>query len=440
MLAALLAAPCVIASPADKATARELATEGITLYNEGDCVGAIDRLERAEQLYSAPVHLLYIARCQAKLGRLIEAAETYRIIKRMDLPAQAPSQFKAAQKDADRELDVVTAEIPRLILNVAPQPEGLTITINGVAVSEAVLGVERLTNPGAQEIKVTAAGFEPSEKVIQLKRSEVREIEIPLLPLGGKPPPSVGDAADAADKPADGEPAESGEPGEPGEPGESGESRPGPNGIIWFVGARLGLFAPGGNAGKFKFGLLTRNIPMTDVAGAGGGGELLGGLTFERYFTPFVFFTGYALASANPKEQVFGSTGQGAGGIMVGAGMRFGSPRRQLGGFGEAAFARNAFAMERTGVGAAGAACTVTLASPSVRLGGGMTIPVSDLVELTPALNFTFGKFTQSSVSGPDGCAVLSDLIPESIPSANQGSYMIFQIGIGGEFVFGGHE
>src|SRR5664280_675076 len=56
----------------DKATARQMATEGIQSYKQGKYAEALDLLQRAEQLYDAPVHLIYIARVQAALGKLVE--------------------------------------------------------------------------------------------------------------------------------------------------------------------------------------------------------------------------------------------------------------------------------------------------------------------------------------------------------------------------------
>ena len=418
-LALLAASPTVIASPADKATARALATEGIELYNKGECEGAIDLLKRAEQLYSAPVHLLYVARCQDKLGRLIEAAETYRVIKRMNLTADAPEQFAAAVKDADRELKVVTEQIPRLILQVSPEADGLAITINGEDVSAAVVGVERLTNPGEQVVRVTAPGFEPATVTVKLRRSEVRELEVPLLPSGG---------AAAATAPAGEEAAT---PGAEVTPEPAAESAPGPNGLIWFVGARLGIMFPGGNV--LKAGAPPENIPLSRFAGPGGELEILGGLTIARYFTPFVFFTGYTLDPEDDEE----TEGKGNNGAMGGAGMRFGTPRRQLGGYGELAFARNVLVMQRT---AGPTSCEITASSNSLRLGGGFAIPVSDLFELTPQMAFTFGKFTKVAVSGTGICKVYDAFIPDPLPSENQASYVMLQLGLGGEFVFGGTQ
>ena len=75
VLAAVLfaASPVLAESAADKATARELATEGIELYKKEKYSEALDRMKRAEQLFDAPVHLLYIARSQEKLAQDFKA-------------------------------------------------------------------------------------------------------------------------------------------------------------------------------------------------------------------------------------------------------------------------------------------------------------------------------------------------------------------------------
>src|SRR5688572_16146702 len=116
----LAAAPCLAQTAADKATARKLAGEGIELYQAGKYGEALDKLERAEQLYDAPVHLLYIARTQAKLDKPVDAAETYRRLVRVKLEPDAPEAFTQAVDDAKKELPEVEAAVPTLRLEVTP--------------------------------------------------------------------------------------------------------------------------------------------------------------------------------------------------------------------------------------------------------------------------------------------------------------------------------
>lgn len=169
-------------SAADKATARQLATDGIQLFRQDRFADALDKLERAESLFDAPVHLLYIARCQAKLNRLVEAAETYRRLIRVELSAQAPQTFKDAVADGQKELPSLEPKVPSLRVEVVPATaKELRLTIDGESISTAVLGVDRPINPGAHVVEVSAKGQSPiSRRVdVPISSKQVVKLELP---------------------------------------------------------------------------------------------------------------------------------------------------------------------------------------------------------------------------------------------------------------------
>src|SRR5689334_13286912 len=137
-----LTAPSRAQSAADKATAREAATEGINLYRAGKYTDALDRLRRAQSLYDAPVHLLYIARAQDKLGQLVEAAENYRLLDHYTLPSGAPEAWTSAVEDGRKELAVLEPRIPKLRILASPgNVTDATVQIDGANVSAAVIGI-----------------------------------------------------------------------------------------------------------------------------------------------------------------------------------------------------------------------------------------------------------------------------------------------------------
>src|SRR6187402_2655277 len=68
-----------------RAAARAAAESGIKEYKQGNYQKAEDLMERAETLYHAPVHLLYLARARVKLGKLVLARETYISLTREEL-------------------------------------------------------------------------------------------------------------------------------------------------------------------------------------------------------------------------------------------------------------------------------------------------------------------------------------------------------------------
>ncbi|HEU5073691.1 MAG TPA: hypothetical protein VFU02_05950, partial [Polyangiaceae bacterium] len=119
-------------SAADKATARNLATAGIKLYQQQKFEEALDKLKRAQELYDAPVHLLYMARCYVKLGKLVEGAESYRRLVRTELDANSPDVFQTAVADGEKELAEVEPRVPTLTINVEPSTvPGLRIVLDG---------------------------------------------------------------------------------------------------------------------------------------------------------------------------------------------------------------------------------------------------------------------------------------------------------------------
>src|SRR5687767_4640019 len=77
----------------DRAAARAAADAGADAFEKNDYPQALELFSRAERLYHAPPHLLFIARSLEKLGRLVEAREAYLKLAAEKLPASAPNAF-----------------------------------------------------------------------------------------------------------------------------------------------------------------------------------------------------------------------------------------------------------------------------------------------------------------------------------------------------------
>src|ERR1700742_3765530 len=78
----------------DRAGARVAATEGVKAINEKRWADAADLFTRAESLVHSPVHLLYLARAQVQLGKLVKARENYNRIIREHFAPDAPDAFR----------------------------------------------------------------------------------------------------------------------------------------------------------------------------------------------------------------------------------------------------------------------------------------------------------------------------------------------------------
>ncbi|MCK6587495.1 MAG: hypothetical protein L6Q76_07910, partial [Polyangiaceae bacterium] len=63
--------------------------EGLRLYKAQQWQEAFDKLRRAEELRHSPTRVLYMARCQYKLGKLLESRALYERVLREKLPKNA---------------------------------------------------------------------------------------------------------------------------------------------------------------------------------------------------------------------------------------------------------------------------------------------------------------------------------------------------------------
>lgn len=445
----LAPAPARAQSAADKATARSLARSGIKLYRDGKYKDSLDRLQRAEALYNAPIHLLYIARCQVKLGKIVEGAETYRRLGRAKLSAHPPTAFTDAKASGAKELSALIPKIPALRVEVQPaKVNDMDVVIDGEHLPPAVVGIDRPADPGKHTVRVTAPGFQPAETTVELQMGQKKPVKLTLKPASG------GSAAAPAGAAAAGTPAEPASKGATAAPGKSGgATNPGakPSKIGFMAGLRLGGTISAGNAFKQPDG--TTAVSMKDFAGPGFGGEIHAGVRLWQYFTPQVFVGATAL---KPHNQELNAGGQGLNSSTTGSyqggglGVMVGTPRGKLGGFGELDVSFDTVVQTISKIEApklstdpALANCTLktTLSGTGVRLGGGMVIPVASFLQLTPLAMVTVEKFNNRTIDAPLTC--LAKLAGYGAPASgshpiqNQALHTTVFLGVGGDFVFG---
>ncbi|RYE82265.1 MAG: tetratricopeptide repeat protein, partial [Myxococcales bacterium] len=137
---------------ADEASQRreatELADRGQESLERGDVEGALALFRRASQTLPSPAILLFEARCLVKLGRLLEASETYRRAETFALPPTAGGGAREALTVARDEGAQVRARLARLTVIIAGDqspPSGLTLRLDGQAAISP--GVERAVDP-----------------------------------------------------------------------------------------------------------------------------------------------------------------------------------------------------------------------------------------------------------------------------------------------------
>lgn len=174
-------------TPDNKATARQLAVEGLEALEKKDFKTAANRFERARELYRAPSITLGMARAYVGLGKLVAAREAYSLI---TYNRNVGAAFAGVVADADKELAALAPRVPGVVINIkgGTKPK---VTLDGADVPAAALGVKRAVDPGQHVVKVTAAGFFPAEGKFTVGEGKVETVSLELKvdPNYKAPPP-----------------------------------------------------------------------------------------------------------------------------------------------------------------------------------------------------------------------------------------------------------
>ncbi len=151
-------------SDGQRAAARDLFKQGDELQRAGHFAEALDKFQRAEQVFAAPTNKLRIAECEAALGQLVESGEAYRVVVRTALPPGSPPAFQAAVDQAKAEFDQVDPRIPRLVVQVQPAVPNVRLQIDGQAIPAALLGQPMPLDPGPHKASAVAPGYVSAEQ------------------------------------------------------------------------------------------------------------------------------------------------------------------------------------------------------------------------------------------------------------------------------------
>jgi hypothetical protein len=186
----------------DRAAARSAATAGAAALQESRFDEAADLFARAESLMHAPTHLLYLARAQVKLGRLVKARENYLKITRETLAAGSPKAFTDAQAAATVEVADLEGRIPTIKVSVEGEgAESATVTMDGQKMAAALTGVPFPIDPGEHKFQARTKDL-TSETVTVTCAEGTRQtltvsLKLSLRTDGAPPPPAASVVAPA---------------------------------------------------------------------------------------------------------------------------------------------------------------------------------------------------------------------------------------------------
>jgi|LNFM01.1.fsa_nt_gb hypothetical protein len=185
--AALFACVSLLALTGQAQTAEQLASrrllidQATTAAAAGDNERALELAERAQRIQSTPSIRLFIAARQEALGRFVAALGTAdQCVRDATRDTTVPNR----QALLDQCAAITTrarGHVGVLVLRVAGStPTGLVVTLNGAAVSEALIGASQLVQEGTVRITATAPGFTAWERSITVRSSQTESVEITL--------------------------------------------------------------------------------------------------------------------------------------------------------------------------------------------------------------------------------------------------------------------
>lgn len=191
----------------NRTAARHLALEGSELYDAGQYDQARDRFHRAYELYEAPTLSLWLGHSLRQLGRWKEAEEWYVTTAAWQLAPDAPPAFREAVSEAESTLTKLRAKMPKLRVVVAgAKPEQLVVTLDGVELPRALLGVHQPVDPGPHALEARANGRLVAREAVDLTAFEQRDVALDASLRASTPPPSATLEAQADPVQADSEP------------------------------------------------------------------------------------------------------------------------------------------------------------------------------------------------------------------------------------------
>ena len=159
--------------------ALEAGSRGKTLFLQGQYEAAYDAFRQADELVHTPQIVLFMARCQDKRGKLLEARALYERTLSEPLPETPSPSLLRARQSAAEELGRLRLRIPTLAVDVrGPPASEVTLFIDNDVFP---LDEPRELDPGKHDIEALAQSGARTTREVELP--EGRSVSI-VLRLG----------------------------------------------------------------------------------------------------------------------------------------------------------------------------------------------------------------------------------------------------------------
>lgn len=185
-------------SEADRTLAEALFRDAKKLMQAGQIGEACAKFAESQRVAPAIGTLLNLAACHEKLGRIASAWGEY--------SAVASQAAKTGDDDrgnfARQRVAALEPKLPRLTIIADEVPPGLTLELDGTALSPAALGSAIPLDPGEHEISASAPNRKKWKVAVTFaqapdaKTGETKTLHIPALPADTPPPQKASSDSD----------------------------------------------------------------------------------------------------------------------------------------------------------------------------------------------------------------------------------------------------
>jgi hypothetical protein len=154
------------------------------LFDDGAYAPAYEEFKALAAETGSPNAALYTGLCLRELGRLPEAYEVLtRALRDATARAAQEPQYAQTRNTAAADLALLEPRIGKLVVAVADPPPGLSVTLDGVALSPDRLGVPVAAAVGEVVVRMTAPGRVDVERRLTLRGGETSTLTVALAPL-----------------------------------------------------------------------------------------------------------------------------------------------------------------------------------------------------------------------------------------------------------------
>ncbi len=225
-------------SAGEQSLARDQFREGVRAAREQRWPDAVDAFQRSLELAPRVMTMMNLAGALAQVGRLVEAAEAYR----MFLSEAQSGAAARVRGEAESQLATLEGRIPHVRLQIHGRLDSDTVTLDEYQMSAAAIDAPLPVDPGEHTLTIARDGFEPRAVTFTAHEGVQSEVVLETWPdLGARAPDETGpDPLDTH--------------GTEGGSGHSILDEP----VFWIIG---GIVLAGVIAGAVAIGFATQSAP-----------------------------------------------------------------------------------------------------------------------------------------------------------------------------------